>query len=240
MHLPSIKGPELIMISIIRESPFDPGPNPGGATLIFQKMLSIVDSKMFEIEIKLKIRNKEELKSKLLKDFKGIHKINLVNYDLYYNKPVGTGDFSHTDEALRVRSTTEIDIKTRKILKNTNDITYKGPKLDNIIKSRVEHVCKISDSDIMDLILQALGYRKVISILKQREVIHIEFQEKKIECLIDKIENLEGWYFEAEVMVENHNELNAIKELLLEFITAIGYEKSDIIVDSYLDLIQNR
>ncbi len=70
--------------------------------------------------------------------------------------------------------------------------------------------------------------------------INIEFQEKKIECLIDKIENLEGWFFEAELMVENQNELNAIKELLLEFINAIGYEKSDIIVDSYLELIQNR
>ncbi len=41
-------------------------------------------------------------------------------------------------------------------------------------------------------------------------------------------------------MVENQNTLNSVKELLLEFIDAIGYEKSDIIVESYLELIQNR
>jgi adenylate cyclase, class 2 len=191
---------------------------------------------MFEMEIKIKIQSVDKLRA-LLAQLKANHKVNLKHNDIYFNKPPRIGDFSQSDEALRLRSSTEIDPNTNKILLTNNDLTYKGPKLDQTVKTRIEHVCTLIDPAQMEAILLALGFIKVISIIKIREVHLLNFMEHRIECLIDCVENLEGTYFEAEILVRNKEDMPAIKKILLNFLKFLGYSESDTIVESYLELV---
>lgn len=191
---------------------------------------------MFEMEIKLKIANIEELRSKL-SSLDHSYPVDLHHTDRYYNLPPNIGDFAKTDEALRLRSSIEKDPISHVIIKEQHDLTYKGPKLDKTVKSRIEHVCHVVESHQMDEILLALGYQKVISVMKQREVHELVFNGHPIECLIDQIEHLEGFYFEAEIIVSSEKDMIKTKQILLEFITYLGYTEQDTIVESYLELV---
>ena len=90
---------------------------------------------MLEIETKIKIDNLELLKKKL-KQLSAKNSAILDQIDTYYNYPVESRDFSKTDEALRLRKTTESDPKTLKKLKEVVDLTYKGPNLDKKVSKR--------------------------------------------------------------------------------------------------------
>ena len=57
----------------------------------------------------------------------------MVNTDRYYNLPAKWGDYAQTDEALRLRSTVLYTPDTHQKIKETNDVTYKGPKIDPIV-----------------------------------------------------------------------------------------------------------
>ncbi|UYP47386.1 hypothetical protein NEF87_003671 [Candidatus Lokiarchaeum ossiferum] len=194
---------------------------------------------MFEMEIKLKITNIEELRSKL-SSLDHSHPVDLHHTDRYYNLPPTIGDFAKTDEALRLRSSIEKHPVSHEIIKECHDLTYKGPKLDKTVKSRIEHVCHVVEAHQMDEILLALGYQKVISVKKQREVHEIIFDGHPIECLIDQIEHLDGLYFEAEMMVGSEEEMSATKQILLNFVNYLGYTEQDTIVESYLELVLSK
>ena len=91
---------------------------------------------MIEVEVKAKIDSFEEMEERLSEI--GAQKTKKeFQEDIYFNSPVV--DFADTDEALRIRTTTEND--------NTNIfITYKGPKIDQKSKTRKEVEMKIEDS----------------------------------------------------------------------------------------------
>ncbi len=191
---------------------------------------------MFEMEIKLKIQNLDELRAQLSK-LNHEHPVNLKHTDHYYNLPPQFGDFAKTDEALRLRSSIEMDPQSQDILNERHDLTYKGPKLDLTVKSRIEHVCHILEPLELDKILTALGYHKVLSVEKLREVHKVVFEGNAIECLIDQVEHLEGLYFEAEIVVPSEHEMPATKKILMDFIGYLGYSEPDTIVESYLELV---
>ena len=191
---------------------------------------------MYEVETKIKIVDLDRLHKKL-DDLKAKKTAILDQLDTYYNYPVESRDFSKTDEALRLRKTTESDPKTLKKRKEVADLTYKGPKLDKIIKTRVEHVCHIFEADKIENILNALSFKKVISIKKHREVFELNFNGNNIEVLIDIIENLPGSYFEAEILVKDDNMIEFYKNVLFSFIQECGYSKKDILPDTYLEMV---
>ena len=194
---------------------------------------------MFEVEIKLKIREISDFRTKL-KELNATHHLNLEHIDRYYNLPEQWGNFALTDEALRLRTTREFGIKNTALLTETHDITYKGPKLDKKIKARIEHVCHLVEVDKMDAILFALGFQKVTTIAKKREVYTLSFQGHLIECLIDEVEGLEGWYFEAEIMAKDKAGMDSAKEILRCLVDSLDYQESDCIVDSYLELVYKK
>jgi len=194
---------------------------------------------MFEVEIKLKIREMSDFRLKL-NELTAIHHLNLDHIDRYYNLPEQWGNFARTDEALRLRTTQEIRVEDSALLKETHDITYKGPKLDKKIKARIEHVCHLVELDKMEAILFALGFQKVITIAKKREVYTLSFQGHPIECLIDEVEGLEGRYFEAEIIAEDKVGMENAKEILRCLVDSLDYQESECIVDSYLELVYKR
>ncbi|MHA1648549.1 MAG: class IV adenylate cyclase, partial [Promethearchaeota archaeon] len=208
---------------------------------------------MLEIEIKIKLVSPTETRE-VLEKLGGRHTLNLEQIDTYYNSPEAMGDFAISDEALRLRQTLEKHAETGVTQKTNYDITYKGPKMDSTVKSRIEHVCHIMEPDKIDAILQALHFRKVITLHKNREVYQIEFHDKIIECLIDQIEGLDGYYFEAEIMAdeskiesmdskksekdqENKKNIDQANQIILDLVGELGYSEKDSILESYLELV---
>ena len=88
---------------------------------------------MYEVEIKVKIQDLEEIRE-IIRYNGGSYKISLLHEDIYFNMPKKLRDFKKTDEAIRLRKSEEFD-------KNDNDIflnskcffTYKGKRIDTSI-----------------------------------------------------------------------------------------------------------
>ena len=159
---------------------------------------------MIEVEIKIKLRNPDAIRN-IIHDMGAKKKYRMKNVDRYYNAPDTLRDFARTDEALRLRSTYINPDETGKSDHelNSHDLTYKGPKLDKEIKSRVEMVCRILNPKEMDKIIVALGFIPVLTLNKIRESYHLDYNNHAIEILIDEMEGLSGTYLEAELMVDS-------------------------------------
>ncbi|MCQ6253708.1 class IV adenylate cyclase [Methanocaldococcus sp.] len=174
---------------------------------------------MIEIEIKVKIDNKDEIIEKLKKlGFKFIKK--KFQEDIYFNG--SNRDFKKTDEALRIRDDN-----------GTFFITYKGPKLDNISKTREEIEVKIEDKEKMRLILKKLGFKEVPPIRKIREI----YKRGDIIASIDNVEGL-GIFLELEKSISD-SEITKKDEILnelLDLLKSLNISKDKIIRKSYLEL----
>lgn len=192
---------------------------------------------MQEIEMKLRIRDETQLRSKL-KQLGGVHLINLHHTDRYYDKYEPEKSFELTDEALRLRQSLEYLIDTNELTNTHNDLTYKGAKLPGVIKSRKELICEILHPDQMDGILVSLGFIMRCKLEKHREVWAITFQRTNIEILIDVVEGLPGLFMEAEIMVERGQEFarQRATQTLLALLSELGYTEEDSIRESYLEL----
>jgi adenylate cyclase, class 2 len=85
--------------------------------------------------------------------------------DLYFNAP--HKDFAKTDEALRVRKVA--DDATKKTF-----ITYKGAKMDELSKTRVEIEMGVEDPLQAAAIFENLGFRPVATVKKHRIIYSLE------------------------------------------------------------------
>ncbi|MHA1728694.1 MAG: class IV adenylate cyclase [Promethearchaeota archaeon] len=197
--------------------------------------------RMYEAEVKLTVGYKEdkEIYINSIKKLGAKYRINLEHTDIYYNMPDGLRNFAETDEALRIRKSTEYNALTGKKtdVKQSCDITYKGPKLDKITKSRIEFVCNILDPDILDEILLTLGFRRILTVKKERILYHLEYEGSSIEILIDKIQHLDGYFSEFEIMTSTREEMADAKKTIFKLMNKLGYSISDSITLSYLELV---
>jgi len=174
---------------------------------------------MIEVEVKLPLSDADELKRRLSE--LGATFITAEDErDVYFNAP--HRDFANTDEALRIRFS-----------KDTT-LTYKGPKLDKVSKTRKEIVVPIADADQAIDVLKALGFKEVATVVKRRQ----KYQLDDINISIDDVREL-GTYVEIETMTsceEYQPALNRIFETLYK----LGLSKEDMIRESYLELILRR
>jgi len=172
---------------------------------------------MIEVEIKVRIKNKEEIAEKLKKlGFKFIKK--KFQEDIYFNGI--DRDFRKTDEALRIRDDN-----------GTYYVTYKGPKIDRISKTREEIEVRIGDKEKMRLIFKKLGFREVRPIRKVREI----YKKDDITASIDDVEGL-GLFLELEKNIYNINEKDEALKELMEILKALNISKDNTIRKSYLEL----
>ena len=178
---------------------------------------------MIEIEVKAKC-DPQKVREILDSPIKIVYE-----EDHYLNHPCR--DFSKTDEALRIRITRSKD-------KEAIEITYKGPKIDLISKSREEITVKIGDiKNFLSIkeLFSKLGFKEVGIIKKRREIyemggtkIYLDYVEGYISG--QKISL--GWFVEVEVIAEYSSEnvekvLNILKSLT----------DSPPIRESYLELL---
>ena len=134
--------------------------------------------------------------------------------DRYFNHPCR--DFAATDEALRLRRTDQ-----------ALAITWKGPRLDATAKTRRELELPLAEAavpaaavaeaavpaaapsqaavpatlDSWTELLEALGFRQVREVAKQRRVAHVAWQGAAIEVALDHVAGL-GNFLELELQAD--------------------------------------
>ncbi len=172
------------------------------------------------IEVELKGYADDKIFEKVRERFKFMRKE--VHEDIYYQHPCR--DFSKTDEALRIR------------IKRFNGhfevfLTYKGPKLDTMSKTRKEIEVPISDVDAYSALLSYLGFKEVLTIRKVREKYYVE---KGVTITLDEVEGL-GKFIEIEKLVKEGENIQKEVRKLRMILKNLGVEKFE--RKSYLELL---
>ena len=176
--------------------------------------------KLIEVEVKIPVEDLSVVRD-LLDKIGGIKKWELsrIKLDAYYNHPCR--NFSVTDEALRVRDSDG----------RTHSLTYKGPKLSLKTKTRVEINLQLSNGDLMNDILEKLGFVKVASITKSREW----WRLRDSNVYLDEVEDL-GNFIEVEHEVEDEKKIKEAENRILKLIKLLRLSAESVTRKSYLEL----
>ncbi|MCD6406538.1 class IV adenylate cyclase [Candidatus Aerophobetes bacterium] len=168
---------------------------------------------MLEVELKAKIEDEDKIEKVLLKEGATfIRKENQV--DTYFSHPCR--DFGLTDEAFRVRE-----------VNGEFSLTFKGPRVDRMVKTRREIEVKI-EGEIFQL-LRALGFSPFKKIIKERKI----YEWRGLILSLDKVENL-GFFLEVE------GKKISDKEKILNFMKKLGIKKNQFVEKSYFELIMEK
>jgi len=175
------------------------------------------------IEIELKGYADDKVFERVRESFTFMRKE--VHEDIYFNHPCR--DFSETDEALRIR------------IKRFNGhfeafLTYKGPKIDRLSKSRKEIEVSIEDVDAYLELLSILGFTEVLTVKKTREKYYVE---KGVTVTLDDVEGL-GKFVEIEKLAKDEKEVQREVPRLMEILKSLGVEKFE--RKSYLELLMEK
>ncbi|MCS6975540.1 MAG: class IV adenylate cyclase [Gemmatales bacterium] len=144
--------------------------------------------------------------------------------DEYFQAP--DRDFAATDEALRIRRVGDITY-----------LTYKGPKLDAVTKTRKEVQIRLDDgplaADLAGALLRASGYEPALTVVKSRQVFAVDLGRFRAEVCLDRVQNL-GDFVEIEVAAEpgQVDEARRAVQSLAETLGLSGSERR-----SYLELL---
>ncbi|MCK9440759.1 MAG: class IV adenylate cyclase [Methanothrix sp.] len=169
------------------------------------------------IEVEVKARAPEDMAEKITA--LGATLLAVENHhDLYFNSP--HHDFKESDEALRIR-----------IKEEGARLTYKGPKLDQTTKSRLERTVKIDDPQQMEQILSSLGFVLSAQVRKQRR----KYSYEGVVLALDDVEGL-GRFMEVEAEGEGDYEEQRYK--VLSILSRLGLHES--IRSSYLELLEEK
>ncbi|MEZ6071773.1 MAG: class IV adenylate cyclase [Pirellulales bacterium] len=147
--------------------------------------------------------------------------------DCYYAHPVR--DFGRTDEAVRVRSVGE-----------QNCVTYKGPKIDAATKTRREIEVGIASgrdaAQQFGEFLEAVGFRPVAEVRKQRSCARIDCDGVEIELALDEVVGV-GTYVELEAMADE-SQLDERRGAIKALADRLSLTQSE--RRSYLELLLER
>lgn len=188
---------------------------------------------MVEVEIKLKVDSADLIEKKLVElGFKKGQTLQEIDY--YYNGV--DRDFRESGEALRLRLTESLDgsaLVADRPGEPLIQMTYKGPKLDKVSMSRVEHQVNIDDFETMQSILSSLGYKPVMPVVKLRREL---FGEAMTAC-VDTVDGL-GDYLELEIIVDEENQREDALNKIADVLNKMEYSISDTTTISYLSMLE--
>lgn len=169
----------------------------------------------YEVEMKFPLKEMKHF-GPILKGLGAEEKDVQQHVDRYFNHP--SRDFAQTDEALRLRS-----------VGNRNLITYKGPKLDPVTKTRQEIEIKYAagsdEAERFAEMLTLLGFEEVLTVQKTRRVFDLKWEGRQMEVMLDEVEGL-GQFAEVETIAEEGDQ-DAAKECVLSLAEKMGLEESE-------------
>ncbi len=144
--------------------------------------------------------------------------------DIYLAHP--SRDFAQTDEVFRVRC---VGCK--------NYLTYKGPVLDEVAKTRREieiaTAAGLVERDQLLDMLTSLGFRQVRDVVKRREPFSLLWQDRQLEIVLDDVHDL-GCFAELEIIAED-SDRDAARECLISLSQVLQLGQSE--RRSYLRLL---
>ncbi len=195
---------------------------------------------MLELEINIEIRDEKVIIKKLKNKFGAFHQYNMKYEDEYFNKHANVEYFSKTDQVLRLRHSMITSPDTDELIENSYNLTYKGPRIDSIVKSREDKICTISDYQIMKEILLAIGFQPEVSFSLERNKFFLIYNGEKLECFIDTVDKLPNKYFEVKLLREKIEHADQAKQILIGFINELGFINENIIKQSYSESIAEK
>jgi adenylate cyclase class 2 len=174
---------------------------------------------MIEVEIKAKISDSKKIIKRL--KTKTIFLKEIFQEDIYFNAP--DRDFRITDEALRIRTSSE-----------GSELTYKGPKIGNLMDKTREEISVriIKNRETIQIILEKLGFQPVGKVSKKR----LLFRFDDLSISIDFVKDL-GEFIEVEGLVQTQKEIASKRTKILNFIETLGVPFEDLKRRSYLELL---
>ncbi|MFX0054797.1 MAG: class IV adenylate cyclase [Promethearchaeota archaeon] len=184
----------------------------------------------FEVEVKITLEESERLEAALLKI--GARKLNTeTQVDAYFDHPCRS--FPETDEAIRIRSR-QPHTDDRQLVTDDrplNEMTYKGPKVDPLSKTRVELSVGLDDSREAGLILTQLGFKTIAKVTKIRSF----YVVREITISIDDVIDV-GKFLELERVVEHEDQIASAREDIFDVVRELGLNPEESIRDSYLEM----
>ena len=182
----------------------------------------------FEVEMKFRLeRNRDVVLQGVLPYAANTEPKIVRQEDHYFAHPCR--DFRETDEAFRLRRVGE-----------DRYLTYKGPLLDAISKTREEIEVQVGFDDAgqqqMVAILESLGFRLAGRVAKQRETYTLNWSGLRVDIAFDSVEQL-GEFVELETLADEGS-WEAARDQLRRFATSLGFQES--VRASYLQLLLER
>jgi adenylate cyclase class 2 len=187
---------------------------------------------MFEVEVKVRIPDVAGVRSGLL-GLGAVHHLTLEQRDTYFDDR--RHHLAGGDQALRLRVTREYS-PGGEFQREHADVSYKGPKLDQVSKTRVEHVAGTPDPVAMRAILVGIGFTNEYEMVKRRELYTLTSENTPIEFLVDRVEGLPGYFLEAEIVVPEASQMADAQRTLWGNLHPLGFTEADSIRESYLEL----
>lgn len=173
---------------------------------------------MIEIEVKAHVDDARKMERAIIA--LGATPIGIQGQaDTYYNAL--HRNFEKTDEALRIR-----------VEDGDAFLTYKGPKIDKVSKTRQEFQTVINEPETMGNILSSLGFFPVATVTKRRK----NYRLGDFFISLDEVRNL-GNFIEIEISVKDSKNYQEKVESIFKFIEKLGINRDDTIRSSYFEMI---
>ena len=183
----------------------------------------------FEVEIKFRAHDITKLEQQL-QPFGGTKfGEQVTEFDSFFQHPCR--DFVQTDECLRLRNRVLPDGTSK------HSLTYKGPKIDALTKTRQEIELPVTEPEHWESLLLALGFHKKASVHKFRRRQKLVVNNRHIGIVLDTLPALpeaSRTFIELETLA-TEDELEECRTQILGIAEQLGLNEP--IRDSYLQLV---
>lgn len=184
-------------------------------------------SPVYEVEQKFRVTDPGALEQKLVA-LAARFRDPIEQIDRYFTHP--SRDFVKTDEALRLRRVGDEMV-----------LTWKGPRIDSATKTRREIELPVGPAgtaggatvDAWTELLEALGFRRVMDVVKRRRPARVPWQGCDVEAALDSVAGL-GDFLELELQARA-GEVPQARAVIESLGVALGCDAQE--RRSYLELL---
>lgn len=182
---------------------------------------------MFEVELKAKIKKREEVLI-LLNKLNPIKTEEVEYFDTYFD--TSKKDFLKSEKELRVRKISNGNTRVM--------LTYKNEPFDEISKSKPEYEVLVDNHKNIITILNFLGYKREIQFSKKCLNISLTFNGQSILASLVNVPELGLDFIEVETLVKNLNSTEDAMKNLFALFRYLKIEKSAMTSQYYTDLVR--